>query len=108
MNAKQKDKLMAAAVKLLLAAGFTAATGRRYKYYKPDSRGGEVGIRIDASGPSKWSKRRGWAISIFGMWTDPDKATAAGVRWCNPYTGKDNYLGIDSMQGVEYAIHQYR
>ena len=108
MNAKQKDKLMTAAVELLLAAGFKAVTGRRYEYYKPDSRGGEVGVTIRENGPSKWSKRRGWVIDFFGMYSDPGKAKAAGVRWCNPYSGKDNYLGMDDMQGIEYAVSQYR
>jgi len=107
MNAKQKDRLMTAVIKLLLAAGFKAATDRRYDYYKPDSRGGEVGVTIHADTPCNLVGRRGWNIWIAGMFTDPDRATAAGVN-CNPYTGKDNYFNLDNVQAIEYAINQYR
>ncbi|HDY89725.1 MAG TPA: hypothetical protein ENH82_16625 [bacterium] len=102
MDKRTMEKLKKLAVDLLLEQGFTA-TPKRYKDYIKHSILGEIGVSVRIS---KNYKRRGYHISIFGVYCDPTEAIIAGIC-CDFYTGKHNFHILEDEASVEYAINQY-
>lgn len=102
MQKEQADKLEKYAISKLLEAGFVLTPGKRYCYSRTGSLG-EVGVTI---WNDKSSYRRGYRISLVGMFYDADKANAAGID-CNNYSGKYNYHFIETEQTIDFMISKY-
>ncbi len=101
MNKKDAEFLQTHVIALLLSSGFVATPDKMYSYHAEGQKGPvDVSVRSD-----KRYKRRGYDVSIFGVFADPTKARDMGAN-CNPYSGKHNFLNMYSIQ-AEYYISQY-
>ncbi len=101
MNKRAAEKLKQKVIEALLSNGFTPTPDGWYGYHGERSKGTiDVSVRAD-----KRYRRRGYDVSVFGVFEDVDRAKAAGID-CNLYTGKYNHIYIESYQ-VDYIISQY-
>lgn len=101
MNKQESKKLKQKVINVLLANGFVRTLDKMYEYHGFGSKGFiVVSVKDD-----KRYRRRGYEVSVFGLFADVDKARAAEID-CNPYSGKHNFIFIESHQ-VDYIIEQY-
>lgn len=110
MNKQLALKIVKAGKVELLKNGFTELPEKSWHDYTKESRAGkvELSIRMEENGPiERRYYGRGWNICIFAMFAEPDKARTAGID-CNPYSGKYNFLYIETIESMENSINQYR
>ena len=101
MNKGDAEKLKQKVIEALLSNGFTLTPDGWRDYHGGGSKGGiDVSVRAD-----RGYGRRGYDVSVFGAFEDIPRAKAAGID-CNPYSGKHNFLFIES-NSVDYIIEQY-
>lgn len=101
MNKQTAIKIEKAGRAALLEAG-AVETPLCWHEYTKDSRAGTVELSI-----RRTTFRRGWTVGVFAAFDDPKQAKAVGID-CNPFTGKYNFHGIESVDEMEQVIHQYR
>ena len=102
MNKRDAENLKQKVIEALLSNGFTPTPGGWRDYHGEGSKGIiDVSVRAEIS---NW-KKRGYKVSVFGVFEDIPRAKAAGID-CNPYSGKHNFLFIES-NSVDYIIEQY-
>ena len=101
MNKRDAEKLKQKVIDVLLSNGFTPTPDGWRDYHGEGSKGAiDVSVRAE----KRW-RRREWIVSVFGVFADGDRAKAAGID-CNPYTGKHNFIFVESSQ-VDYIVSQY-
>ena len=99
---RKQEHLVKIAHILLLQHGFKE-TPRNWHPYSKESRAGEVGLTIRGE---KRYKKRGYCVDIFAAFSEPKRATALNIN-CNPFSGKYNFLFIESEQELKYAIQHF-
>ena len=101
MNKQESENLKQKVIEALLANGFTPTPDGWRDYHGEGSKGViDVHVRAD-----KRYRQRGYGVCVFGAFEDVPRARAAGID-CNPYSGKHNFLFIES-NSVDYIIEQY-
>ncbi len=101
MNKRDAEKLKQKVIDSLLSNGFVSTPEGWRDYHGVGSKGIiDVSVRAE-----KRYRRRGYDVSIFGVFADPAKARDLGAD-CNPFSGKFNFLNIYSVH-IEYYIEQY-
>lgn len=104
MNKQTALKIAAAGKAKLLDLGFIDLPENSRYHHTKISRAGkvELSIRVD----KRW-RRRGWDVDIYAVFDDPAKARALNID-CNPYSGKYNFLNIETVEDMGYCLDQYR
>lgn len=104
MTKKEAVQLCKQGVEIILNTGFAVLPVGRWHKYGKESRAGKVGISIRYE---KRYGRRGYDVSVYGVFDEPDKAKLLNID-CNPYSGKYNFLNIENAVDMQYCINQYK
>ena len=101
MTAKQKQKLARFAITTAELAGFTKKQGPVWYDYEKQTAAGPLNLTVRDNTESKTA-----GIDLFMRFDAPEKARAAGFD-CNPFSGKYNYCGIESIESIESILTQF-